>query len=178
MLQFGYLNKIMLPGGLSQFIDLLGNFIDTIHRDIAFCVEIRNPNFLTTSYFKFLRNLGIGHVFLQGYYMPPIYQLGEDQLEQLTTTTVVRLLGSDREDIERRTGKQWNRIVSPRDPEIEKIVELLINLKKRDRSIFVFVNNHFEGSAPRTIEKLRDALPGAVPAFSHSLILPEEAPFS
>jgi hypothetical protein len=54
--------------------------------------EPRNPNYLNAAYFTFLRQHNLGHVFLQGYYMPPIFDLYTAHADHLTGTVVIRLL--------------------------------------------------------------------------------------
>ena len=81
--QFEYLNKKKMPGGLQQFIDQFGEFSRHIPHGYHYGVETRNPNFLSEDYFAFLKDHGLHHVFLQGYYMPPIFELYENHREYL-----------------------------------------------------------------------------------------------
>jgi uncharacterized protein YecE (DUF72 family) len=71
---------------------------------------------------------------------------------------VIRLLGPDRKGIEGRTGKRWNRIVAPRDDELSAIVDMTEELLARGLNVYLNVNNHYEGSAPLTIERIRALL--------------------
>jgi uncharacterized protein YecE (DUF72 family) len=75
-------------------------------------------------------------------------------------TVVIRLLGPDRQGIERQTGKEWDRIVAPRDEELATIVEMVKGLLARGLTVYLNVNNHYEGSAPLTIERIRRLLSG------------------
>ena len=118
-----------------------------------------NPNYLKKEYFDFIRTSGIRHVLLQGYYMPPIWEIREAMQDAIMATSVIRLLGPDRKGIEERTGKIWNRIVDPRDEEIRKITDMITDLTNRNINIYLNVNNHFEGCAPLTIEEFRGLLP-------------------
>jgi len=56
------------------------------------------------------------------------------------------------------TGKDWSRTVAPKDEEISTLVKMLAYMESRGVQTFTFVNNHFEGSAPRTIEKIEQAV--------------------
>ena len=49
-------------------------------------------------------------------------------------------------------GKEYER------PELEEISEIIKKLNFRGIDVFVNVNNHYEGSAPLTIRKIRVAL--------------------
>lgn len=156
--QFEYLNKQKMPGGLQQFIDQLREFVEQLPDSHKYCVEIRNPNYLDKKYFGFLSEQGLHHVFLQGYYMPPIFNLYEQQKEQLNDLVVIRLHGPDRKGIELQTGKNWSQIVAPKDRDIRSLAKMLLDLHSRGIQAFVYVNNHFEGAAPRTIARLEETL--------------------
>lgn len=158
MLQFEYLNKKKLPGGMRQFIDLLAQFVERLPKDFCYCIETRNPNFLHTNYFEALKKLQIYHVFLQGYYMPSIFELYSKQRDLITGSTVIRMHGPDRKGIEQQTGKNWSEIVAPQDEDISSLAMMLTELQSRNVESFTFVNNHFEGSAPKTIERIFNTL--------------------
>ena len=107
----------------------------------------------------FLSASDLHHVFLQGYYMPSIFDLYTKHKGQIKDIAVVRLHGPDRKGIEKKTGKSWSRIVAPKDKDIESLVDMLTELNSLGVGSFVYVNNHFEGSAPKTIQKVLDRLP-------------------
>lgn len=157
MLQFGYLNKLKMPS-LAEFHDRLGAFATSLPKGYDWCVETRNPGYLNADYFALLREHGIGHVFLQGYYMPPVFDIYGKHADQLTDTVVVRLHGPDREGIEERTGKDWSKIVEPRDKDLDRLADMLRDLGAKKRRTWVFANNHFEGSAPLTIQRIRERM--------------------
>lgn len=158
MFQFEYLNKQKMVGGIDQFLHHLGEFTKHLPGDFNYCIESRNPNFLKDSYFDFLGSSGLAHVFLQGYYMPPIFELYKKHREQLQDLAVIRLHGPDRKAIELQTNKDWSQIVAPKEIDIALLADLLMDLDSRNIESFVFVNNHFEGSAPRTIARINELL--------------------
>ena len=45
-----------------------------------------------------------------------------------------------------------------RDKEIKDIIQMINELQNNEVDLFVNVNNHFEGSAPLTIKKLKAKL--------------------
>jgi hypothetical protein len=61
--------------------------------------------------------------------------------------------------MEKITGKRWDKIISPKDEEIGDILDTIGRLLRRRVDVYLNVNNHFEGSAPLTIGKIRDRLP-------------------
>jgi uncharacterized protein YecE (DUF72 family) len=156
--QFEYLNKQKMPGSLQQFADRFGGFAEKLPGGLRYCVETRNPNYLKDVYFNFLENQGLSHVFLQGYYMPPIFDIYKKHRDQIKDHTIIRLHGPDRKGIEEKAGKDWSQLVEPKDKEINSLATMLIDLKSRNVESFVYVNNHFEGSAPKTITRIEEAL--------------------
>lgn len=157
MFQFEYLNRDKM-GSQDKFQEKLGEFVSHLPTGYCWCIESRNPNYLNRNYFAFLRDHNLGHVFEQGYYMPPVIDIYRQHANLLSDTTVIRLHGPDYRKIEEQTGKAWDRIVTPRDADIEAIAHVVKGLKKQGRQTWVFVNNHFEGCAPLTLERIKRKL--------------------
>lgn len=157
MFQFEYLNKQKISG-LTEFLDRFVSFIESIDKKYIYGVEIRNPNFLKKPFFDFLERNNLAMVFLQGYYMPHIWDVFNEFKDQIKSTTVIRLHAPDRSGIEEKTGSIWNQIVEPKDADLEKVAEIIYYLKNKKVDTYVNVNNHYEGSAPLTIQKLNKLL--------------------
>jgi uncharacterized protein YecE (DUF72 family) len=153
MFQFGYLNSQKMPT-LGDFLARLGPFFDAVPRSIPCAIEPRNPQWLDSRYFEFLSERGLSHVFLQGYFMPPIVETYRKFGRLLRDAAVVRLHGPDREGIEQATEESWHSIVAPRDDELAQIVEMINDMRGRSLTVYLNVNNHYEGSAPLTIERI------------------------
>ena len=160
MLQFGYLNKQMLPSQ-AAFLERLDGFVKCLPAGHTWCVESRNPNWLDEAYFRFLKERGLTHVWEQGYYMPPVADVYAKHADQLTDTCVVRMHGPDREGIEKQVGKDWSKIVEPRDADLNAVTGVLADMLARGKNVWAFVNNHFEGCAPKTIERIKERMGGA-----------------
>jgi uncharacterized protein YecE (DUF72 family) len=157
MLQFGYLNKQMVPSQ-AAFMEQLDAFIRQLPAGYTWCVETRNPNYLNAPYFTFLREHGMAHVFEQGYYMPPVAGVYEKYADLLGETVLIRLHGADRQEIEKKTGKDWSRISEPHDTDLDALADVLKDLQKRQKKTWAFVNNHFEGCAPKTIKRIEERM--------------------
>lgn len=157
ILQFEYLNQQKMPN-VNLFFGMLERFVKEVGQKIPIAIEIRNPNFLTKEFFTLLHDLELIPVFLQGYYMPPIFQVIEKFKGLLGDKVIIRLHGPDRSGIEEKTGGVWNKIVEPKDEEISRLVSLLGMLREMDTEVFVNVNNHYEGSAPLTINKIKEGM--------------------
>ncbi|MBU1950856.1 MAG: DUF72 domain-containing protein, partial [Candidatus Eisenbacteria bacterium] len=125
-----------------------------------YAVELRNANYLTDEYFEFLRRNKLGHVFLQGYWMPDIstiYHKGRDAFLECEQV-VIRLHGGDRKEIEEKAKQQWNKIVEPRDKELLSVTNMIKDLLNNEVDVYLNINNHYEGSAPLTIDRIRALL--------------------
>ncbi len=81
-------------------------------------------------------------------------------------TAVVRLHGPDRAAIEEATKKKWDRIAAPKEEELDRIVGMIRTLVGSGVDVYLNVNNHYEGSAPLTIERIRERLARAGEATS------------
>ena len=157
MLQFEYLNKQKMNSQI-EFLSKLKPFLQKVKVDLPIGIELRNPNYLNEFYFEFLNEMRVYNVFLQGYYMPPIWDIYEKYKDYIKDKVVIRLHGPNREDIEEKSGGNWNKIISPKDDELQHIIEILKDLEKRKIETYINVNNHYEGSAPLTIEKIKSML--------------------
>jgi uncharacterized protein YecE (DUF72 family) len=154
MFQFEYLNKQKMLSA-SQFMSRLGEFIAGCPNEFKYAVELRNPNFISKDYFAFLNQHKLAHVFLQGYFMPSIFSVFRHFGEAVQDWSIIRLHGPDRSGIEKATKGDWSKIVSPKDDDLSELHEMLTALLSKNTTIYINVNNHYEGSAPRTIDKIR-----------------------
>lgn len=157
MLQFEYLNKKKMPDA-ATFLRHLDAFLTAIPDGWPIAVETRNPPYLTVAYFDLLARHGVAHVFAEGYYMPPIVEIYRRYRDRLVPRSIVRLLGPDRAGIEDQTGKRWDRRLAPKDADLAAIAEMVTDMLSREFAVTVNVNNHYEGSAPRTIAALNGYL--------------------
>ena len=55
----------------------------------------QKPNYLNTNYFRFLKDLDLSNVFLQGYFMPPVVGIYNKYKEYITGQSIIRLHGPD-----------------------------------------------------------------------------------
>jgi uncharacterized protein YecE (DUF72 family) len=160
MLQFEYLNKKKMSG-VQEFCERIDAFLGALRERIdrwPISIELRNPNYLTPPYFELLAQHNVPHVYCHGYFLPPapeVFRRAKRFVgERLPGPGLLRLLGPDRQGIERQTGKEWNRVVAPKDDELPELADMAVEMLAAGRDVYVNVNNHYEGSAPLTIEKL------------------------
>jgi uncharacterized protein YecE (DUF72 family) len=153
MFQFGYLNRKMMASQ-AAFLERLDRFLKAVPSGWPYAVEIRNANWLDRPFFELLRSRHVGTVLIQGYWMPPVTEVCDRAAELLEGPVVVRLHGPDRSGMEEKTGGDWSRIVEPRDAELASVAAMVRRLLKGGHDVFLNVNNHYEGSAPLTIDRL------------------------
>ena len=157
MFQFEYLNKRKMES-IPHFIDLLADFFEKAPKGYSFALEPRNPQIFRSTYFDFLNSHGLYQVFLQGYYMPEISTIYEEWKDRIVGQTVIRLHGYDRLGIEEKTKKKYDRIVEPMDAELPGVISMIQDLRSKGVTVFLNVNNHYEGSAPLSIEKIKSSI--------------------
>lgn len=157
MFQFEYLNKQKIPA-FEIFIERLAQFFTQLPTDFQYGIETRNPNYINQKYFQFLNSQNLHHVFLQGYYMPSIFQIFRNYQGYIKDLTVVRLHGPDRKGMEQKTKSVWNKIIAPQDDDLKELTNMLQILFNKNVAVYLNVNNHYEGSAPMTIKRINSLL--------------------
>jgi len=153
MFQFEYLNKKKMPS-LSVFLERLAEFFDHAPVAYRYAIEIRNNNYLKEEYFHFLKEKNLGCVLLDGYYMPPIGEIVDAFQVHTSNFSVIRLHGPDRSGIEAKTKGSWHQIVEPREERLVSTAKIVRTCMDNNRTAYINVNNHYEGSAPLTIQRL------------------------
>ncbi|MFC2168842.1 DUF72 domain-containing protein [Acidobacteriota bacterium] len=157
MFQFEYLNKQKMASK-EDFLEKFGAFILKAPKGFSYAVEIRNPNYLSQEFFDFLKEFKLGYVYLDGYYMPPIGDVFEKYFPVTADFSVVRLHGGDRKEIEKTTGEIWDSVAAPKPEGLKSAAMIVKSNQQRGMRTFVNVNNHYEGSAPLTIDRFLDVL--------------------
>ena len=142
--------------GVREFVRDLDRFLAAVPRQFRYSVEIRNPEFLTADYFDCLRAHNTAHVFNAWTRMPPL--AGQLRTPGAFTAdfTVCRALLAPG-----RAYQQAVELFSPyeeiRQPYAEgrqALRDLIEQARIQRLAAFIYVNNRFEGSAPRTIEAI------------------------
>lgn len=139
------------------FIDKLRGLLDMVPRDIPIALEPRNGSYLDEAWFTFLAEAKAAHVFSEKQYMPPVADLCARHAALLGDRVVIRLLGGDRKAIEEASGGRWDKIIAPK-PELPRIAWMVSDLVASGREVYLDVNNHYEGSAIETIERIKGFL--------------------
>jgi uncharacterized protein YecE (DUF72 family) len=146
LLQFPYFNKDTFKTG-NEFLARLKPFLETLPKDYKFAIEIRNKTWLTEKFADLLREHKVALVLQDQSWMPLPAAMAFDYLT--ADFTYVRLLG-DRKGIEKQT-KVWDKVIVNRSKELHRWVDVCQQMTKRGASVFVYVNNHYAGHAPKTV---------------------------
>jgi uncharacterized protein YecE (DUF72 family) len=157
MFQFEYLNRAKMSS-LDAFLERFADFVSRAPQDFQYAVETRNPNYLSPPFFQSLKEKSCGYVYLEGYYMPPIDRIFERFHPETADFSIIRLHGVDRKQIETDVGEVWNRLASPKPQAVEAAAKIVRANARRRILTYVNVNNHLEGSAPLTVQRLLDVL--------------------
>lgn len=157
--QFEYLNQQKVSDR-RIFMDQLATFLQRIPPELPYAVELRNPRWVDGYWFDLLRTNHVAPVLLQGYWMDSVSSTINKYRSQFPETLCIRLHGEDREVMEERTGEDWSQIIRAKDDEIQAIMKSVRSLDGQIKQIYLNINNHYEGSAPRTIEKIKPLLLG------------------
>ena len=152
LFQFGYFNKTAFKGG-GDFMARLEPFLKKLPRGYKFALEIRNKTWLSASFFELLRAHDVAYALIDQAWMPRASEIFE-RFDPITADfAYVRLLG-DRKGIEQKT-KIWDKVIVDRSRELMSWVNVCQRTVKRGVSTYVYVNNHYAGFAPATVEQFQ-----------------------
>ncbi len=157
--QFEYLNQRKMESR-QEFESQITKFRKSLPDHHQYAIEVRNGDYLNEHFLNCLLDQGWELVLLQGYWMPSVVDVWAKLERQIRKfrTVIFRLHGTGREEIEKETGNAWNRIVNSREKELSDIAAIVNDLTGSKNEIYVNINNHYEGSAPLTIERFQKFL--------------------
>jgi len=157
MFQFEYLNKKKMPSK-EVFFERFQEFIIRAPKGFQYAIETRNPNYLSPAFFDFLKEHKLGYVYLEGYYMPHIGEVFNKFKPETADFSIIRLHGGDRLEMEIETGGNWNQVIAPKPKGLEAAAQIVRENQNRKVLTFLNINNHFEGSAPLTVQRFLEVL--------------------
>jgi uncharacterized protein YecE (DUF72 family) len=152
LFQFGYFNKTLFKSG-KEFLARLAPFLRTLPKGYRFALEIRNKQWLSAEFFDLLREHKVAYALIDQAWMPRPSEIFE-KFDPITADfTYIRLLG-DRKGIEKQT-KIWDKVIVDRSRELMGWVNVCQRTIRRGVPTYVYVNNHYAGFAPGTIEQFQ-----------------------
>ena len=141
-----------------NFLELLAQFLGRLPRGFRFAVEIRNPEYLTPSYFSVLRDHNVAHVYNSWTKMPSLAEqiaIPESRTADFVVTRALLRPGRPYEEAV-RTFSPYTEIRDP-NPEVRGALREIVEISRAERrTSFLFVNNRLEGHAPGTIVHITD----------------------
>jgi uncharacterized protein YecE (DUF72 family) len=152
LFQFGYFNKMAFKSG-KEFLGRLEAFLRKLPQGYRFAVEIRNKQWLNAEFFDLLRAHKVAYALIDQAWMPGVNEIFEKFDPVTADFAYVRLLG-DRKGIEQKT-KVWDKVIVDRSGELMNWVNVCQRTVRRGISTYVYVNNHYAGFAPATVEQFQ-----------------------
>ncbi len=139
-----------------EFVAGLDAFLDALPPGFRYSVEIRNPEFLEPDYFQCLTAHGVAHVFNGWTRMPEIarqIRIPEAFTADFTVCRALLRYGRAYEDAV-RLFSPYEDIQDPNPEGRQAIRDLIAWARENKAAAFIYVNNRFEGNAPRSIEAI------------------------
>jgi uncharacterized protein YecE (DUF72 family) len=127
------------------FEDRLRAFLPLLPRDIRFAVEFRNSSWDHPAVFELLRQYGVAWCITHWQDLPPV-------IETTADFSYFRLVGFHDEF------SQLDRVQRDRSQELASWARTIADLTARVSRIYVYINNHYEGHSPSTINRLKALL--------------------
>jgi len=152
LFQFGYFNKMAFKSG-KEFLARLEAFLRKLPQGYRFAVEIRDKQWLNAEFFDLLRAHKVAYAVIDQAWMPLVNEIFEKFDPVTADFAYVRLLG-DRKGIEQKT-KVWDKVIVDRSGELMNWVNVCQRTVRRGISTYVYVNNHYAGFAPATVEQFQ-----------------------
>ena len=156
--QFPYFAKDVME--LAEFRDRLTRFSEQLPTG-RYAVEVRNRDWICPLLFDTLRNIGVCFVPTDFPGMPSVENLRmRDCVSQ--DFIYIRLLGDriyTEEMLARHFGEvSFSETVIDRTQDLERWSSWISELSDKDVSVYVYINNHYSGFAPRDIDDLKGRL--------------------
>jgi uncharacterized protein YecE (DUF72 family) len=140
----------------AAFHDRLELFLERLPREFEYAIELRDRTLLTERYRALLRAHGIAHTYNYWSAMPmPVEQAAVVPPEE-PPFSVVRLLlkpGTWYED-QREAFRPFDRLRAPDHGMRDDVATVAWRTLKRQKRVFILVNNKAEGSSPLTVMAL------------------------
>jgi uncharacterized protein YecE (DUF72 family) len=138
------------------FLDRLEFFLEHVPKDFEYAVELRDRTLLTARYRQILARFRIAHTYNYWTAMPMPAQQADVLPPEDAPFSVVRLLlkpGTWYED-QREAFRPFNRLQAPDEAMRRDVITIAHRALKRQKRVYILVNNKAEGSSPLTIAEL------------------------
>jgi len=137
---------IQFPRSFSRrYEENLGAFLRLLPKDIPFAIEFRSQSWHDDEVFDLLRQFDAAWCINDWQDLPPV-------IETTTDFAYLRLVGFHREF------KYLGRVQRDRSEDLESWARSIRGLLRRVERVYVYVNNHYAGYAPATVQQLQGLL--------------------
>jgi uncharacterized protein YecE (DUF72 family) len=142
-----------------RYEDNLRSFLPLLPRDIRFAVEFRSQSWSDEEVFDLLREFDVAWCINDWQDLPPA-------IETTTDFAYLRLVGFHREF------SYLGKVQRDRSKELASWARTIRDLAPRVQRVYVYVNNHYTGHAPATVNQLRELL--GLPSFDPRSFWPQQ----
>lgn len=128
-----------------QFEPRLRAFLPLLPRDLCFAVEFRHPSWQDDAVFELLREHGVAWCINHWQDLPVV-------VESTAGFAYIRLIGDHQQFTD------LGRVQRDRSQELASLAGTIADLATRLQTVFIYVNNHYAGHAPATVNQLKQLL--------------------
>lgn len=128
-----------------RFESRLRNFLPLLPRDLRFAAEFRSPSWDDPAVLEMLRQYGVAWCITHWQDLRPV-------IETTADFAYFRLVGFHDEF------SQLDHVQRDRSHELVSWAETIAELTSRVSRIYVYINNHYEGHSPATVNRLKALL--------------------
>jgi uncharacterized protein YecE (DUF72 family) len=150
---------------VEQLAGELGRFFQAIPNDRRYHLEIRTPNYLEEPVFEVLAKHGVGQIFSQWTWLPPLkkqYEKSGGRIFNSEKNCVIRLLTpiGMRYDETYTKAYPFDKLVDDlfKPVMVDEAVNLVRDILAQDAVVYLIINNRAGGNAPMIAEKVAERL--------------------
>jgi len=155
--EFGAFSRRAMSG-VEEFVERVDAFLEALPRDFRYSVEIRNPEFLTPSYYACLARHNVAAVYNAWTKMPElpaqIAMPGSRTADFMVCRALLRQ-GRAYEDAVKKFSP-YTEVQEVNEPARKGLKELIHIAREERRITFIYVNNRLEGNSPGTIVSITE----------------------
>lgn len=139
-----------------DFLNALAPFLEQLPGNFQHAIEIRNPDYLSETYFSFLASYNVAHVFNAWTRMPELEEQAAMPGAFTADFSVVRALLTRGVSYEAAVSslEPYQAVKTPNPRAREGLSLIAGQARMRRKPAFLFVNNRLEGNSPTTIESV------------------------
>jgi uncharacterized protein YecE (DUF72 family) len=152
---------------VEQLAGELDRFFQATPDDQRYHLEIRTPNYLEEPVFDVLEKHGVGQIFSQWTWLPPLkkqYEKSAGRIFNAGKSVVIRLLTpiGKRYDETYAKAYPFDKLVEDlfKPVMVDEAVKLIQKFLAQDAVVYLIINNRAGGNAPMIAEKLADRFLG------------------